>query len=618
VILTVTITGLAWAGLSGGVFAGFQRRAPDALLPGAANDPRVVVVGIDRKSIKAEGLTPWPRALQAQLVDRLSADGAAVIAFDITFSTERDGDPQLAASIARAGNVVLGEEVPTTKAVPGQAPEIVGSPGGLSQTLLAAPPSLVGHVQVNKDPADGVVRSLPLVFGSPDGFFPALSLAAVMRYRGVDSPVIVRPSGVQIGDRFIPTDRTKSMLINFSSRLGDPTNEISAVDVLDGTVNPSKLKGRIVFVGATDPTLGDTQSAPIAKSNAFPGVFLHANAVNTMLTGDYLERVGTFQTVALVALLTLLIAVSVLLLPLWLSPVVTALLFVAYYVLAVFRFSEGRILNLVYPLPVTIVAFLGALVLRYFAEARQRRRVTALFSQYVPEAVAQQLVDADRVQLAAEGERLDMTVLFCDLRGFTALSESLEPATVRVMLNHYYDRVTDIVLAHAGTLMKYVGDEVFAVWGAPLPSPDHCAQAFACAMAIQAVTPSLNEELLERGAPAVAFGIGLNTGDAVAAHFGGGRRRQYDVVGDTVNVGARLCSIAGRGEIILPEKVYEQVPSPPPVEEVGPVNLKGVTRELQLLRVPAASATVAVPEPATSLAREVADETVTAAAESLQ
>src|SRR5439155_11932513 len=449
---------------------------------------------------------------------------AAVITFDVTFGTPRAGDDELAAAIARAGNVVLGEEIPATKAVAGEAPEIVAV-GGLSQALLDAHPSFIGHVQVNKDPGDGVVRSEPLVFGAPDGFFPSLSLASVMRYRGIDTPIIVRPSGVQIGNRFIPTDHAKSMLINFSSRLSDPSNEISAVDVLEGKVSPSKLAGRIVLIGATDPTLGDIQSAPTAKSNAYPGVFLHANAVNTTLTGDYLERVGNADTVALLALLTLLIAVSVLILPLWLSPVVTLLLFIAYYLLAFVRFSEGHVLNFVYPVPVTIVVFLGALVLRYFAEARQRRRVTALFSQYVPEAVAQQLVDADRVQLAAEGDRLDMTVLFCDLQGFTALSESLEPATVRVMLNHYYDRVTDIVLAHAGTLMKYVGDEVFAVWGAPLPSADHCAQAFACAMAIQAVTPSLNEELLERGAPAVSFGIGLNTGEAVAAHLGGGRRR---------------------------------------------------------------------------------------------
>ena len=160
------------------------------------------------------------------------------------------------------------------------------------------------------------------------------------------------------------------------------------------------------------------------------------------------------------------------------------------------RFDNGVITNLVYPLVAIVAAFLGAVVLRYFGETRQRRRVTALFSQYVPETVAQRLVDEDRAETAAEGQRLDMTVLFCDLRGFTALSESLPPGTVRIMLDHYYDRVTELVLSIRGTLMKYVGDEVFAVWGAPIPSDDHPAQALACAIAIQELTPELNRELL--------------------------------------------------------------------------------------------------------------------------
>ena len=117
------------------------------------------------------------------------------------------------------------------------------------------------------------------------------------------------------------------------------------------------------------------------------------------------------------------------------------------------------------------------------------------------------------------------------------------------------------------------------------PDDDHPAQALACAIAIQELTPQLNRELLERDAPEVSFGIGLNTGEAVAAHFGGRRRRQYDVVGDTVNVGARLCSAAGRGEIILSDAVLTRVPNPPPVEPVGAVELKGVSRELRLWRV---------------------------------
>jgi adenylate cyclase len=587
-LLTLVVTGLAWFGLDHAVFFGFQQRATDALLPSAANDPHVVVVGIDAKTL-TQYTSPLPRDVVAQLTSALSADGAAVIAYDVVFRTESADqvgpDAQFAAAINAAGNVVLGRQITIGNRrgelglLPASAPSDIAA--GLRDANFAS-----GHVQVTADPNDGVTRTLPLVVQAPDGqFLPSLSLAALMVYRGITGPPIVRPGGVQVGDRFVPTTNNQSLVLNFSSNLSDTAHVISIKDVLDGTVPKSKIAGKIVFVGAISPTLGDNRLAPVNKSTGLPGVMLHANAVNTMLTADYLNPVSNTQTLFWVALLTLLVGLAVLMLPLWLSPIVTMILGIGYFGLAAVRFDQGHVFNLVYGLLAVVLAFVGALALRYFGETRQRRRVTTLFSQYVPATVAQRLVDEDRATLAAEGERLDMTVLFCDLRGFTALSESLSPAVVRVMLNHYYDRVTDIVLEMHGTLMKYVGDEVFAVWGAPLPDPDHPARALECAIAIQDVTPTLNQELLERGAPEVAFGIGLHTGDAVAAHFGGGRRRQYDVVGDTVNVGARLCSAAGRGEIILSDELLARVPNPPPVEPVGPVELKGVSRELRLWRV---------------------------------
>jgi adenylate cyclase len=588
VALTVIVTALAALGLNGNVFAGFQRRATDALLPSAPSDPHVVVVGFDRKTIATPGLgNPLPRDKVAELVDQLKADGARVIGFDVTYSQENQEqvapDAILAKSITNAGNVVLAVKGTSGKQDHGVVK--LDNVSGLAAGLQGAD-FTVGHAQTNQDPADGVNRSLPLVVESADGtFIPSLSLAAVMRYRGIKGPPIVRPDGVQIGDRLVPTIGAKSLLLNFAERLSDPARVISAADVIAGTVPKKKIDGKIVLVGAVDSTLGDNRQAPVNKSTGIPGVLLHANAVNTMLTGTYLNPVSDSQTLLWVAAMTALIGTAVLLLPLWMSVLFTMLVGAGYIVYAFTRFNSGHVLNFVNPSLAVIVAFIGALALRYFGETRQRRRVTALFSQYVPEAVAQRLVDEDRASVAVEGERLDMTVLFCDLRGFTALSESLSPATVRVMLNHYYDRVTDVVLSMRGTLMKYVGDEVFAVWGAPLPSTDHPQMALQCAMEIQALTPDLNRELLELGAPEVSFGIGLNTGEAVAAHFGGGRRRQYDVVGDTVNVGARLCSAAGRGEIILSDQVLTRVPSPPPVEPVGRIALKGVSRELSLWRV---------------------------------
>lgn len=598
-LLTVVVTGIAWVGLSAEVFGGFQRRATDALFPGAPTDKRVVVVGIDRAAInKFHEPLPWPRSRMADLTDRLSQAGAAVIVFDLVFSqasSSAAADQAFADAVHRAGNVVFGEGITDARAGKnGQPPFAVSGTDVLE--LLKDQAAGIGHVQVNQDPADGVVRSISLVFDTPSGkFLPALSLAAVMELRGQSAtPPIVRPDGVLAGNRFIPTGPQTSMVLNFSEKLSDPSSAISAVKVLDGSFDPKSVAGKIVFIGATDPLSGDVRLAPTNKSSRLPGVFLHANAANTILTGTYLEASTDTTTLLWVALLTVLVGLLVLMLPLWLSPVITLLVGVGYIIFVVWRFDHGVINNVVYPLVAIVAAFLGAVVLRYFGETRQRRRVTALFSQYVPETVAQRLVDEDRAETAAEGQRLDMTVLFCDLRGFTALSESLAPGTVRIMLDHYYDRVTELVLAMRGTLMKYVGDEVFAVWGAPIPTTDHPAQALACAIAIQELTPDLNRELVERGAPEVSFGIGLNTGEAVAAHFGGRRRRQYDVVGDTVNVGARLCSTAGRGEIILSDQVLSRVPSPPPVEPVGPVELKGVSRELRLWRVlPAGSGSLA-------------------------
>jgi adenylate cyclase len=598
--LTVSVTALAAIGLNAEVFGGFQRRATDALFPAAPDDPAIAVVGFDTKTINTEGFSyPWSRDKVAQMVDNLKAAGARVIAFDVIYrnpSTTPAPDLALRDAISNAGNVVLAREpeigpvrdgVYTSKEMSNIAPDIATATG-------YAP----GQVHLFKDPADGISRSVPLVVAEPDDgpFVPALSVAAVMMSRGFDpNQVIVRPDGVQIGNRFVPTDDTKAMLLNFSPDLSSTSDVISAIDVYNGTVPKEKLDGKIVFIGATATTLGDVKTAPVNKSSDLPGVMFHANAANTILTGTYLEPVPDSQTLLWVALITAIVGTAVLLLPLWASILITFVVGFGYVVYAFTQFNNGHVMNFVYPSMAVLFSFIGGLGLRYFGETRQRRRVTALFSQYVPATVAQRLVEEDRASNAMEGERLEMTVLFCDLRGFTALSENLEPAIVRVMLNHYYDSVNVVVLALRGTMMLFVGDEVFAVWGAPLPMDDHPQRALECAIAIQLLTPELNRELLEQGAPEVSFGIGLNTGDAVAAHFGGGRRRQYDVVGDTVNVGARLCSAAGRGEVILSDAVLTRVTSPLPVEPVGPIELKGVSRELRLWRVyPAGSANVSL------------------------
>ena len=260
-----------------------------------------------------------------------------------------------------------------------------------------------------------------------------------------------------------------------------------------------------MLIGATAESLRDNFDTPVNKSGGTPGVFIHANAINTMLTASYLDVASDTDVILWVALLAFLVALAVLFLPLWLSILVAVLLAAGYFVLTALRFDSGHILNLIYPYLMIVFAFIAALMVRYFTETRHRQRVSKLFAQYVPETVAQQLVEEGRVEQAAEGERLDVSLFFCDLRGFTAMSANLTPQQVRIMLNEFYDALTHIILEHTGTVLKFVGDEVFAVFGAPLPVDHHPQVTLDCAIEIQRCAPALSEQLGRDGHPGGAL-----------------------------------------------------------------------------------------------------------------
>ena len=589
---------LAAVGLSNGQFVGFQDRAVDRFFPSAQRDPAVVVVGFDDAAVRRWGYPPWPRSVQARLARQLGAAGAAVVVWDVLFnapatdSSERPTQAAESADLADALHTISASGVTTILGVAG---DLSRQPGSDFRRLapefpidqLSTAASGLAHVKVETADTDGVVRAVPLVVETDDGtLLPSLSLAAVLAYRGAQPQVIAGPKGVQAGGRFVPTEQDTELRLNFARGLDSRGPAVvSAKDVYDGTVNPDRLKGKIVLIGATAESIRDNFDTPVNKSEGTPGVLIHANAINTMLTASYLNLDSHTNTVMWVAILALLVALAVLFLPLWVSIVVSALLGVGYLLLTALQFDNGHILNVVYPFLAIIFAFFAALMVRYFTETRHRQRVSKLFAQYVPETVAQQLVEEGRVDQAAEGERLDVSLFFCDLRGFTAMSANLTPQQVRAMLNEFYDELTQIILDYKGTVLKFVGDEVFAVFGAPLPVENHPMVTLDCALAIQHAAPKLSERMAEMDIPPVHFGIGMNTGEVVAAHVGGGRRRQYDIVGDTVNIGSRMCGQAGKGDIVMPIDCYQLLTDPPPAESMGFVSLKNVEQPMELMRI---------------------------------
>jgi adenylate cyclase len=280
--------------------------------------------------------------------------------------------------------------------------------------------------------------------------------------------------------------------------------------------------------------------------------------------------------------LSLLAALAVQFLPLTLAAPSSAALLIVALVAPVARASSGTLLHSIYPALAVAFAIPLSGAVRYLAETRLRRRVSSLFARYVPPAVAEELVRDGRLAEVAEGQRLEVTVFFCDLRGFTPLAATLEPSQVNAVLSRYYEYVSAAVLSEGGTIIQYVGDEVFAVFGAPLARADHAAAALRCALDVQARRIELEQQLTEHGLPMVDFGIGINAGEVVAVHAGSTFRRQYAVVGDPVNVGSRLCSEARTGQVVASDSAVDEKPGSAdhPVGEQYHPDLKGVDRDV--------------------------------------
>lgn len=573
-LIAVLLAALTAAGLAAGFLAGYHGPSLDPLFPRGDADDRIVVVGIDARSLREVGQAwPWSREVHAQLLRNLDGLGVAAVGYDVVFDLPREGDEAFAQALEASGSTVLA---------------VAADGGGRDADLVLPRPDLadaataLGHVVTDPHPSDGVVRRIPLVVTAPDGaFLPALSLATVALAAGADPSVVtLRPDSVDLAGRSYPTEDGARLRISYADGLQGPdadgSHYLSAVDVLRGDV-ARDLAGAIVFVGATDPLLGDRAPTPVRRAGAGGmGVYVHANAANTLLTGDFLAPVGSGQVVLAVAIIGFLVGWGVIVAPLWLAPLVAALVAAGFLSFASWRFDVGEAWSLIHPVAAVLLAAVAGVVVRYLTETRERRLVAELFAPYVPATVAELLLDRGLARQAAEGERTDVTVLFCDIRGFTPLAGERPAAEVRDLLTVYYEVTTQVVLDHGGTLMQYVGDEVFAVFGAPLGGPDHADRAMACAQALRAAEAGLTDRLASQGLPPLGYGIGLHSGEVVAAHVGGAMRRQYSVIGAPVNVGSRVCGLAGAGEIACTGAVLERLCTAVETRPVGPVLLKGV------------------------------------------
>ena len=579
----------------------------------------VVIAAIDEQSLAKVGRWPWSRTVHAELARRLDEAGAKVIAFDLFFP-ERESpniDAQFARAIGSTRKTVLGTYFLLDQAaaryygaagLEAVVPQAISDVHQTAELLHDVPiydaygvianiPELqksavfAGHINVLQD-TDGVVRRAPLVVRHGERWYPAFDVQ-VARAFAPDQPFSLQISeygivGVNVAGRFVPLAEGGELLIRYRGPEARTFATVSIADILERKADPSLLRDRVVLIGNTAKGIGDTRVTPYGTS--FPGVEVRANIIENLLEGAILERPGWMALVdgTVMVLLGLVL--------IWLLPrlgvsggaALTAVLLVGYIVLAFHLFrSAGLWLNLVYPSLLVVLLFASATLVEYFSAFSEKRYLKRAFAHYVPPAVVDELVaDAGKLQLG--GEKRELTVLFSDIRGFTTLSEAMAPEELVKLMNEYFTVMTDKVFDHRGSLDKYIGDAIMAVFGAPVHEPQHAALACRSALAMVQALGTLQQSLRERRLPAIDIGIGINTGPMIVGNMGSASRFSYTVVGDAVNLASRIEHLNKDygTSILLSEYTYLPVKDEFPLaREVDRVRVRGRAQPVQLFEL---------------------------------
>jgi adenylate cyclase len=386
---------------------------------------------------------------------------------------------------------------------------------------------------------DGVVRRVPLALEYNHVWYMPLGLAVALADLGKagDTTYLVGDDTMNAGGRTLPVGETASLDLDVLGR--DEIPRVSAADIMAGTAAKSALAGKLVFVGYTYAAYDKvaTPLDPVAD-----GIELHATLAENVLSGHVLERSGPSEALLATALLGALVAAAQLRRirrRTWVPPVVALVAIAGYLVIAQLLFARGTIVVVAAPCVMTLFVLAAATVGGLATEGREKAHLRAVFSQYVSRAVVDRIL-AEPARAKLGGERKELTVLFSDIRGFSSFSETMKPEDLASFLGEYLTPMTDLVLESGGTLDKYIGDAIMAIWSAPVDMPDHAARACEVALRMQEALVGLNQKWRAEGKPPIAIGVGLNTGTMVVGNMGSSARFDYTVLGDHVNYASRL------------------------------------------------------------------------------
>lgn len=541
----------------------------------------VVIVGIDDKSLQKIGRWPWDRDKVAHLIDILKDMGAKVIMLDIIFSEPSSKDAILAQSIKKAGNVV----VPVVFEFMGEKRELkdqilfdhsipiirdannfdIFKPIEAKNVLMplnefVQGAAALGYINMVPD-KDGVLRWEILALAYDGEMFPTVDLQCARLF--LDLPMeamsLKAATGMQLGNDFIPTDFWNRALIHYYGPEGTIPH-ISVVDIFEGKVNPSAVEGKIALVGATAVGIYDLRVTP--TSPAMPGIEKHASVMGSAINRDIIVKTANIINLIIVTISGIIFSVFIVRMK-----AITGGLMSLLYILGIssvtyyYFFFRNLWIDTSYTSCNIILIYFVITTYRYATEERYAKHIRGMFSSYVTEKVVNELIKNPNLAKLG-GERRKVTVLFSDVRGFTTFSEKHGPEKVVAILNEYLGEMTNIVFQWDGTLDKFVGDEIVAFWGAPIPQEQHAELATKCALHMIKKLEELQEKWKAEGREPLYAGFGLNTGEVIVGNIGAeGKKMDYTVIGDNVNLGARVEGLTRKydADIIITEFTLEKL-----------------------------------------------------------
>ena len=612
-------------------------------------DDRIVIVDIDESSLALEGRWPWSRDKLAAIVNNLfEVYQADVVGFDIVFaekdessglkefeflaSTELKDDPlfhkaldnirpsleydQMFAKALKDRNVVMGYYFKSNVseneiAQSGLLPPAVTK---LNKQLSARLPinkalGYGGNLKILQSSArsggffdnpfvdsDGVFRRVPLIQIHQDQVYASLALSTTQAYlknsdiklnvvnNGTKNDQYFALESVHINEFSIPVDGKGAVYVPFRG-LSYSFPYISAHKILNKKIDPDSLKGKIVLVGTTAPGLLDLRSTPV--QSVYPGVEIHANIISGIL--DQRINHSPAWTIGYEFIILILIAATMAFLLPVSSPLMATVATTIVLILTVsgtlMAWNSQIILPLASPVLLIVLNYILHMSYGFFIESRGKRQLAHLFGQYIPPEIVDEMSKSP-ANFSLDGENKVMTVLFSDVRGFTTISEGMDPKQLTQLMNALLTPMTRVIHKHRGTIDKYMGDAIMSFWGAPLEDPDHARHALHAAMEMMVELKIMQKDFESRGWPPINIGIGLNTGNMNVGNMGSEFRMAYTVLGDSVNLGARLEGLTKEYgvNIIVSESTKESIP-------------EFTYRDLDLVRVKGKNEPIAIFEP---------------------